>query len=220
MQFTIDIETIPLPAAERAYGQPTAETVKYGNTKDPDKRKAILTAALDNWESGADCALKAEYGRIAMIGIRINDGNPSTHEISEDTKTGETVLLNYFWNTVQGLNTDDTIVGHNIKSFDIPFILRRSQVLDIRPKAYRALKMDCEQYSGLIVKDTMRIWGAGDRQTYIKLETLAAALGIHVEPSEVTGKDFHKWFAKDREACRVYLAQDVRLAGEIYDRLK
>ena len=180
----------------------------------------MLTAALDTWESGADCALKAEYGRIAMIGIKINDGEIETYEISDNTPEAEAVLLSVLYAHIRGLNTDDTIVGHNIKSFDIPFILRRSQVLNIRPKAYRALKMDCEQYSGLIVKDTMRIWGAGDRQTYIKLETLAAALGIHVEPSEVTGKDFYKWFAKDREACRVYLAQDVRLAGEIYDRLK
>lgn len=210
----IDIETIPLPADQREYGRPTDETMKYGNTKDPAKREVMLEKAVAGWDEGADCALKAEYGQIALIGYQRIDSKRSG-EI-EVFMGSESEILQQFWDKIRGITVQHRIAGHNLQSFDIPYIIRRSMILGVGCRAdMDTLKRHASSYNSELLFDTMRQWQCGDRQTYIKLETLCHAFGVTVTPQDVCGKEFYKWWAKDPQKCVEYLINDIRMTSAL-----
>ena len=215
--YVIDIETIPLPAEDRKYGAPTAETVKYGNIKDPVKRAEKLAQSIISWEAGTTCALKAEYGKIAMIGLQ--EVGKDEIEIFEGDGN-EWQLLKEFWERIHGFTYTNMLIGHNLKSFDCPFIIRRSMINGIHNNAMRVVREATKAYNSDLIFDTMQAYACGDRQTMIKLEILAQALGIEVEPQEVTGKEFFKWWAKDKELCRKYLRNDIKMTKDVYKLMK
>lgn len=214
--YVLDIETIPLAPEDRTYGTPTADTVKYGNTKDPDKRAKMVEKAVEEWREGPQCALKAEYGQIAMIGLQ-QLGSNEIEIFSQDDVIGEDTMLIEFFERLDDLKIQDTLIGHNLKSFDLPFIIRRCMILGLgHLQGVAMMRRAVKRYDSELIFDTMQEWACGDRQTYIKLEILAAALGIKVEPQEVKGKDFYKWFAKDPEKCKQYLTNDIVLTSAVY----
>lgn len=220
MKYVIDIETIPQPLEERLYATPTEETVKYGNTKDPEKRQKILDAAIDDWAEGSDCALHAQFGRIAMIGLRV-EGEDLIFEIGKNSPAHEYDMIGTFFEAVGKFSTSDLMIGHNIKRFDIPYIIRRSSILGIRHKTLGMMKAEVDAYKPPYwMRDTMLMWAAGDRQTYIKLEILAQALHIPVNSQSCSGSLFYHYFENNRESCREYLKQDLRLTDECYEKLK
>ena len=211
----MDIETIPLPADQREFGRPTAETVKFGNTKDEAKRQAILDKAVAQWDEGDGCALKAEYGQIALIGLKFADGQVVVIGGTERD------ILTRFWIMMRGVSVQWTLVGHNLQAFDIPFILRRSMILGIGFRSDRdTLHRQAAAYNSELIFDTMRRWQCGDRQTYVKLETLCHAFGVDVVPQEVCGKDFHKWWVSEPEKCVEYLKNDLEMTHSLYDAMR
>ena len=50
----------------------------------------------------------------------------------------------------------------------------------------------------------------------MSLDKLAKAFGVIVKDSEVTGKEFYKWWAKDRDACIEYNRQDVEATRDVW----
>ncbi len=132
MMTVIDIETIPVPEAERLFAKPEESTVKLGNTKDPDKRAAKVAGAVAAWEES--CALHAHVGRVALVCI--SDGDRPTQAVHDDD---ERVLLENVFATIGNLAIDGDytsmahpiLVGHNIRKFDAPFLVRRALILGV-----------------------------------------------------------------------------------------
>jgi len=209
----LDIETIPLPVERREVFRPTEDTIKLGNLKDPNKIKKKIESVQEEWEAGKDCALDPLQGRIAVIGYAIED-EPVVQLYDED----EGELLCDFWNRVT--KEVGFFIAHNVR-FDAGFILRRSILNDISFPAKFA--KDLWSYRPKIWIDTMDLWNIGNRgwsAGSAKLEHLCYALGIPVKGGEVTGKDFHLWWEKDKEKCLEYNRDDVNAVREVYDSIR
>ena len=64
----LDIETIPLPVAEREFLRPSRDSIRLGNLKDPAKIEAKIAETVAAWERGEDAALDSLQARVALIG--------------------------------------------------------------------------------------------------------------------------------------------------------
>jgi len=213
MNIYIDLESIPLAPDKREFTKPTMETMKFGNTKDPEKKQAQFETALADWETGADAALDATTGQVVLIGMFHTS---YWHLDSAD----EPEMLNGFWTTLNSSYNQKSglqVIGHNILPFDIPFLARRSMILGVKVPSW--VLTDINQYKPEIFQDTMRFWQFGDRRHSVSLKTLCGAFGIEVKNNGVTGADFWKWWEKDKEACIAYNRQDVEAVKVLWERM-
>jgi uncharacterized protein YprB with RNaseH-like and TPR domain len=107
----------------------------------------IETAALSPGD--AKGALDALTGRIVCIGLRLDSGTQITELAISDED--ESAILRGFWDAIA---PKDVLVGHNILGFDIPFVLQRSWIHDIRPSRH----LDLRRYYTCDIVDTMQLW--------------------------------------------------------------
>jgi len=118
-QIAIDIETAPLDNAGDMFDE---SAVKVGNLKDPEKIKAKIEQAREEFVDKA--ALNWTTGRITCICLKNDD--------TEDKLLGsEEEILRNFWQAVDGYQ----IITYNGHSFDMQFIIMRSLVNGVRCNA-------------------------------------------------------------------------------------
>jgi len=160
-------------------------------------------------------ALSALTGSVALIGIAHNEG-PVTLLTDAD---GEEAMLRKFWDIVWAAlqKGELIIVGHNISGFDGPFLVRRSWKYGI--KVPNVFVKDLYGFKQERWVDTMKIWTFFSKTDRISLKSLCDFFGIPVKTSEVEGKDFYKWWAKDKEKCKEYCREDVAATRSAYKRL-
>lgn len=172
------------------------------------------------WEKFvADAALSAITGRVVAVGIYIcGDGvdEQDSQAIIDCDGDRESEGLEEFWVEVSdALYAGVSIAGWNIYGFDLPFLVRRSWMLDVAvPEGLRKGRYWSEQ-----LIDLMQVWGFHGRE-YTKLDVAAKALGLkgkvtEAAGTEVCGADFHRLWRENRKAAEEYLNQDVRLCVQI-----
>ncbi|MFZ1703019.1 MAG: ribonuclease H-like domain-containing protein [Saprospiraceae bacterium] len=104
----------------------------------------------------------------------------------------------------------DSLCGHNIKEFDIPFICRRMvihkipfpKLLDLSGK---------KPWQTQHIWDTMDMWRFGDYKNYTSLNLLAAALQIPTPKDDIDGSMVGQvyWEEKDVDRISIYCQKDV-----------
>lgn len=104
----------------------------------------------------------------------------------------------------------DSLCGHNIKEFDIPFLCRRMvihrlplpKILDISGK---------KPWQTAHIWDTMDMWRFGDYKNYTSLNLLSAALGIETPKDDIDGSMVGHvyWEEKDLPRIATYCQKDV-----------
>lgn len=104
----------------------------------------------------------------------------------------------------------NSICGHNIKEFDIPFICRRMvihkipfpKLLDLSGK---------KPWQTQHIWDTMDMWRFGDYKNYTSLSLLSAALGIDTPKDDIDGSQVGKvyWEEKNVHRISIYCQKDV-----------
>jgi len=215
MIYGFDIEVIPLPKEERLSSKPSHDTMKWGALKDPAKREAKLEDAITAWERGDKAGLDPVQGRVALIVIKDIDGKICEVLDSEDEK----VILNGIFGVFGGFSdlVTNRIVGHNIINFDIQFIYKRAWLLGMRPDD--RVMHDSISYRPSCVVDTMKRWAFGDRNSFISLKLLCSHFGIVAKGGEVEGKNFHEWWAKDKQKCIDYCIDDVNCSLAVAERM-
>src|SRR5579872_854778 len=117
----LDIETIPA-------GEDKLEQLKYLYEKKKGKFKKKKTEDSEEFitfeefveKTGTDGA----FGRIVCIGYAIDD------KPAEALEGDEREMLEKFWSIAANA---DLFIGHNIRDFDLPFIVQRSMVLGVKP---------------------------------------------------------------------------------------
>lgn len=219
--IVIDIETGPLPLNQlKAICPPFDESeIKCGNLKDPEKIAAKIDEArrthFDDFAKRA--ALSATTGEVLAIGYF----NPATNGLFIDgaEASDEPQLLDNFWRKYRECRQRNVkIVGHNLASFDVPFIARRSLILDVGiPDSL----LEKGRWLDSIFVDTMSIWGFGGREP-IKLDLLGQCLGLGRKCEGIAGADFHKFWrgtVEERHLAIQYLNQDLRLTAAIAERM-
>ena len=206
-----DIETRALPEACALMPEPKAPA----NFKDPDKIAAAV--AEKKAEQIASAALDADYGQIVSIGYAINF--PEDHIVDPPVtvllNTGqpgktESDLIVAFWKRFA--ECDGRCVGYNILNFDLPYLLRRSFALGVRPLVF----LNMARYRTEPVTDLMAIlynWG-NDR--YKGLKTVARLYGLPNDCPDVDGSQVETLSVDD---LIKYQASDVRLVMRLYARM-
>jgi hypothetical protein len=249
MSVIFDIETGPqeLDDLLRMYSPPEEKDlprerpfdfdgVKYGNTKDPDKRDVILAKAKtrhteemnaidgvrldvlsDHWNEFYDkAALSPVTGRVLCIGYYqpLDDNS-----FIDDGRGHEKAILNSFWTWYEeageGMNS---MIGLNINDFDLPFLKMRSHILGVHVP-HDVLRNN--RYWNEVFVDLREIFHCGKRigsvvSNFTHLSKVFGTAGKFDE-GEVSGKDFHKfWFGtkEERELAIKYLEQDIRQPAE------
>jgi len=204
--IVIDIETCGLPNAED-YLEPVQPDSRL---KDPEKVKADIEAKT---EARLDkLGLDWNVGRIVAIGLWTEDASdyrPIRNEAEEHEG------LNYAWHIAR----HRTIVGFNIKAFDLKYMIQRSRYLrvphpdlDLGKYTRRGIE---DLYSLLTFNEGTYDQGAMRRS----LKAFAKRFGIPVNDT-INGKDIPALVAAgDWEAVVSHVQADVETTVELARRL-
>ena len=201
-----DIETESNPDALELMPEPQAP----GNYKDEAKIAAYI--AEKKAEQTERAALDADYGRIVAIGWR-EEGGP----IGTKPRTGswliadntESDIIGGFWSKLYQHN--GMSCGYNIIGFDLPYLLRRSFDLGVKP----SIIPDLRRYQTRPTLDLMMVlynW-----QNFKGLKFVAERYGLDNPLPDLDGSQVA---TMDPETLRAYVENDVNLVYQLYKRME
>lgn len=214
-----DIETIPAPPSAR-------ETLHYLYERKMAKRDLDSDKEPPTFEEFFDkSSLDGAYGRICCIAFAEGDNPVQVLSGPEDEKG----MLEDFWAKA---HQADLIIGHNIRDFDLPFIMQRSVVHGVRPswnkfqepgkKPWEMNKfLDFARYKNAPIFDTMWEWSNWvDKWSNKGIEHIALALGIPTPKEGIDGSQVGKFYeaGKLKEICD-YCMRDVETTRAVYKRM-
>lgn len=242
--IVVDIETGPIPDEVLMSrvdefqppphpGEFDESSVKTGNLKDQAKIAEKIQAAREShaaavkryeedvagaraaWWSKikSSAALSPLTGRVLAVGYYSTDTKNTILDIDDD----EAGMLGRFWGQYQKAKAAGRkIVGHNLVSFDVPFLMRRAWMLGYDVPAGvvdRGRWLDSNTFV-----DTMQLWGCGGRDP-IKLDVLARAFGVGQKPDGVDGGMFSELLKSDPAKAKEYLANDLAMTAKVAERM-
>ncbi len=248
--FACDIETGPLPDDEllRLYEVPQkpglfkAAAVDTGRATKVEtinikvaKARAAHDVMVADWDGYCDrdkaewldatrerAALSSLTGRVLAVGYWRNDEHGSNPSRINSVDIDEVDILNSWWNLCRE-NCGDRFVFHNGFGFDLPFLVRRSWILDVTvPDWVMSVRGSRVSFNQDRFLDTMITWTMGKYQTFISLNDLAKALGIEGKLKGCDGADFARmWYgtAEEQVLALEYLDQDVRVTMRAAQRM-
>lgn len=217
------------------------ETVKYGQTKDPEKKKAKLEECREKHETErsklteknekaraehfeeykAKAALSACSGYIVALGL----GRPRLDGLETRIVAGEEdQILRTLWSIYSHAQSNDgRFIGWNIFGFDMRFAVQRSRILGVPvPESVIQIRSGRANWSACLV-DLMQVWtcGAFGGESYCKLDDACTAMGLPRKNG--AGADFHGlWtsgLAGQRQQAKLYLENDLTMAWRVAERL-
>jgi len=245
--LTIDIETIPaqrpdvlaeIREAKQTQLAADIDAIRApGNYKDAEKIAVWMSnegqqkaqALRDAFDADIDAAyrktgLDGAYGQICVIGFAVDNGKPQTVWSPDwQAPACEIELLEDFYIALGDVISPSaersiTVVGHNVSSFDLRFMVQRSIVRGIRPHGVIARAAQAKPWETDKVFDTMVQWaGVGNR---ISLDKLCKALGIESPKGDLDGSKVWDYVKAGRIAeVADYCAGDVAATREVHRRL-
>jgi hypothetical protein len=192
-----DIETGPLSRASIAEMMPAFEAPS--NWKDPEKIRSYIETKEADWYQQA--ALSATTGRVLAIGYAEEGG-----EFHALASGDEAENIAAFWDLITHYGAiTHRLIGFNSNSFDLPFLIRRSWKLGIRPP----ITLMSGRYLNQNCVDLLDLWRCGNREDRISLDKMARFLGVGGKNGN--GADFASLFSMNPEAALHYLENDVLL---------
>ena len=176
----------------------------------------------DAYDKAVDQAIRAtgldgSLGRICVIGWAIDDGEVDSLASDWDERT---LLLDFKTlmerSDVAGEVYPPRVVGHNVKMFDLRFLLHRYIVHRIEPPLVIEHAAHSKPWAEQDVYDTMTQWsGMGGK--FIKLDKLCKALGV---PSPKDGIDGSMVWDAVKEGrildVQKYCEKDVAATREVF----
>lgn len=222
-----DIETTPPLGGERN-GMNTRLINKLVGRK---TKSQVIADDAENVgvtdESFGKLSFHAEYGQVLAIGVAVEQNGVVTRQgiFGFDTQTGkfhgdEAKTLRGFWRLLKqlGFGGDDLIIGHNLMEFDLPFIIKRSRILDVSV----TVNFNFAKYRSKPIFDTMRewsLWSFGD--PFLSLEELAEILNLDMQKTEgIDGSTIYEnYLAGNHSLIAEYCLQDVLITRAIFRKL-
>jgi len=220
-------------------GEFDPESVKYGNIIDEKKRAAKLATArgahaadvakyekvvaadeTKHWaEIQGKAALFPQTGRLLAVGYLSGKSGKIVLDVTPDANdpVREWGMLARFWGQVEKCRIQNRrIVGHNFHGFDLPFMAGRSWIhgMEVPPIFDPPGRPD-----GKLFVDTMKIWGCGQYNKYVSLNSLAVAMGVGAKPEGVTGAQFAELLESDPAVARAYLENDLKMTAAVAARM-
>ncbi len=202
VKLLFDIETIPSTEEQKEI---CIEILKKRSGKKNGK-----TSYSDIYKG---TSLEGTFGRVCCIGF-IKEGTNGRNQ--RDVLAGdEKEILTKFWQVAQGV---DQFIGHNIWSFDLPFIYKRSIINGVKPRR----DISFARYRNVPIYDTMvewDLWGNMGKPGQ-KLDTLAKVLGLPTSKDDMDGSMVWQYFQEGRmdDICK-YCMKDVELTRKVYYKM-
>lgn len=201
-----DVETSSLPLDQLGDFRP--EFKAASNLRDPDKIRASILEKEQAWKS--ELALSAVTGRVLCVGILTED------RTTFYTDSEEASILASTWIEIKdAIRSGCEVVGFCCKTFDLPFLVRRSWAhkISIPPDVIQGRFFN----PGII--DVAERWACGGREPRdrISLDHLSKFLGTGAKNGD--GADFARLWAEDRPKALEYLKCDLTLTKLAYERL-
>jgi len=207
-----DIETGPLPVDQLYIPPFNPSDVKLGNIKNPDLIAEKIQKAEESHTADyiRNAALDALSGQVLCIGYRFQHDKPAVLCCDAD---GEAVMLIQFWRLLSDLERQPKLVGFNIKSFDLPFLIKRSWKHRIQVPYW----LRQGRYWNDLVVDLREVWQLGDSRAHGSLASICRHLGLGEKAGN--GADFSLLWNTDRQAAIDYCLQDIKLTQAVADIL-
>lgn len=170
-------------------------------------------------------ALNAEYGKIACASFCYmvnkdgcyNGAIKSFHSAGDEKEILEgisTLLIN-----LDAKGKDMKLCGHNIKKFDIPWLIKRMILnnVTIPPQLQLWGKKPWE----INHVDTGELWSLGNWDGYVSLDLLSNILDVPSPKTEMHGSHVGEayWKDNDYEKIRLYCEDDVKAVARICHKL-
>lgn len=215
-----DIETIPA-------GEESLEKLRYLYERKKGKYEDRMEEGDDEFMSFEEFFDKTgtdgSFGRIVCIGYALND------KPAEALSGDERELLKKFWDLAANV---DLFIGHNVRDFDLPFIMQRSIVLGVKPSwvrfeepgvpKYKMNKfLDFARYRSCPIFDIMWEWNHWrDKWENKTIEHVALALGIPTPKDGIDGSRVYEFYKNGKVKEIVdYCKRDVETNRAVYKRL-
>lgn len=218
-----DIETGPVDDDELARLLPKfdRESVQDGRCKEETlERKRDEAEARYEERFREMAALSPITGRVLAIGYKCRD----VVTFEEGQVIGaEVAILRGFWSVFSDVREFGcSLIGFNISNFDVPFLVRRSWLLNVEvPRGVFVRGRLCDTFV-----DLYDLWKCGSRfsepsHVNSKLDTIARFFGLPGKPDGITGADFHRLYADPttRDQAREYLRNDLTITYEVAKRM-
>lgn len=228
--FTIDIETIPLPAYKERGAHRLKRSLERGRMTEEQQQRYFEDQTAEEERAFRAGSLAATSGRILSIAVHIGPVAGITFEGLEQNESeqvfgidadaceqDEAQALKDLLGLMRTFDPDiDELVGHNIIGFDLPFIFQRCLVNNITVKPF----VNLGEFNVRGVYDTMHRWWLGSKNR-VALDDIAWALGIPSSKSdEVEGSRVFELYQAGRLAeIREYNLNDVRVTRKVYERM-
>jgi predicted PolB exonuclease-like 3'-5' exonuclease len=195
-----DIETECNPDAIQFIDEPSAPA----NYKDEVKIAAYV--AEKKAELIDRAALDADYGRIVAIGMKVDDDVTTSVMLNDDVS--ESDLLQAFWTLYRSQGSHSC--GYNIIGFDLPYLMRRSFDLGVKPSA----TPDLRRYQTQPTLDLMMVlynW-----QNFKSLKFVAKRYGLDNPLPDLDGSQVA---TMEPETLRAYVENDVYLVYQLWQKM-
>ena len=168
-------------------------------------------------------ALYAEFGKIIVVGMGflfVNKQGELSLKVKTIANADEKVLLQEFIAFINKTykSRELTLVAHNGKEFDFPYLCRR--MLTNGLEIPKSLQLQGKKPWEIIHQDTMEMWKFGDRRSYSSLELLAELMGIDGAKMDLSGDRVNHVFYKENglERIAAYCGDDVIIVAQLYLR--
>ena len=226
--FTLDIETIALPAYRDRVPHLLERDARLGKMRIEQIERYAEDPEAEIERVYTLGSLSATSGRVLSIAVHLA---PTPEFQMEGFRPRELVFgidesgreeaerdaLMGFLSLVANFDREtDELVGHNVVDFDLPFIFQRCLVHGLPVPRI----VNLGEYSVRGVFDTMRHWWFGARR-HVSLDDVAWALGVESSKTdEVEGsRVFELYYAGKLSRIRDYNLADVRLTRLVYERM-
>jgi hypothetical protein len=222
MKIFIDIETVPSCAIRQDYTVDMDEetTELYLRRFKSPIRELSLVKSVSEMEALdrhyiENAALYAEFGKVACVSMAyIHEGQITMKSFcsGDERKDLEAVSV--------ALNKATTLVAHNGKDFDYPFLCRRMIALGIPLPG--VLQIQNKKPWDIPLEDTMDMWRFGQFKHSVSLATLCKVFGLQSPKQNMSGDSvwMKYYIAKDLHAIEDYCAGDVVALVNVYRKMQ
>ncbi len=213
MKVVLDIETIPAP--REAWARLAGITLL-----DRQEPAGDLFAQAEQDQSRqahddlyAKSAFDGTYARIVCIGALFLGDDLEPRGATSWYGVNEKELLQKFWQRM-AKERPQLWITHNGLGFDLPFIKKRSVIHQVRPP----FELNLARFRTEPIYDTMAIWSNWDTRGWVKLDTLARALGVETK-SGSGDQVLSMWERGEGQAIAEYCLHDTYVTYACYCRM-
>ena len=220
----LDIETVPATAK---FADLSPELVYLWTEKFNILRKRLPEKYADDTTPAQGYEMSAgiysEFGKIICISvgfIHIAD-KKQTLRITSFAGDDELQILKDFSALITKISKDkgQTLCGHNIKEFDVPYICRRMLINGLSLPDF--LQISGKKPWETPFLDTLELWKFGDAKNYISLKLLTAVLGIPTPKDDIDGSQVASVYYEEKNIQRIitYCQKDVAATTQVFLKL-